>query len=429
MAASETALCKPEFYETKRIQLTSRILHIGSTVSKLSPFEYVQAGKRVYLPNHEALAGLLYQRGRLQEYIRRIEDQEDISSLLADTFGEHWLTAKDPNGEAIFPEHTISQKWTNQKITDLRPMIRNGMGHHYIPGSSIKGAIRTAIAYHLLKHADRYQVPRTQQISEIELKLRETMGTLRQQAKFADDKLFMDRLFTDFALSYQDKPVTSRKGPNTDLMRAVHITDPEPLLKHEVLNKKGQSLPINLPIVVEVIVSSHFLDGKVKYKASIFAEMVRNVHTQFTISLDSTMLSWFQDRQGMQIPFKTVDDILKICQEFAQDQWDEEHDYWQEVTNNLNAQDNNGQSLNLDLDAIREFYEPEKCLYNLRLGWASGMTGTTINMLLADELRAEIRDTCGLKAPGFEAPKSRRVVAISSREIKFVPGWVKFKVL
>lgn len=141
------------------------------------------------------------------------------------------------------------------------------------------------------------------------------------------------------------------------------------------------------------------------------------------------MLSWFQDRQGMQIPFKTVDDILKICQEFAQDQWDEDHDYWQEVTNNPNAEDNNGQSINLDLDAIREFYEPEKCLYNLRLGWASGMTGTTINMLLADKLRAEIRDTCGLKAPGFEAPKSRRVVAISSREIKFVPGWVKFKVL
>ena len=428
-AAPETALCKPEFYENKRIQLTSPILHIGSAVSKLSPFEYVQSGKRVYLPNQEALAKTLYQRGRLQDYIRRIEDQEDISSLLVDTFGEHWQTAKDPNGEAIFPEHTISQKWTSQKITDLRPMIRNGMGQLYIPGSSIKGAIRTAIAYHLLKHAEQYQVPRTQQISEIERKLRETMGTLRQKAKFADDELFMNRLFTDFTLSYQDKPVSSRQGPNTDLMRSVHITDSEPLLKDEVLNKKGQAVPINLPIVVEVIVSSHFPDGKAKYRAPIFVEMVRNVNTQFTISLDTTMLSWFQNTQGMQIPFKTVDDILKICQEFAQDQWDEEHDYWQEVSNNPNAQDKNGQSINLDFEAIREFYEPERCLYGLRLGWASGMTGTTINLLLTNDLRAEIRDTCGLKAPGFEAPKSRRVVAASSREIKFVPGWVKFKVL
>ncbi|MBA3924045.1 MAG: type III-A CRISPR-associated RAMP protein Csm5, partial [Nostocaceae cyanobacterium] len=63
------------------------------------------------------------------------------------------------------------------------------------------------------------------------------------------------------------------------------------------------------------------------------------------------------------------------------------------------------------------------------LGWGSGMTGTTIGLCLDDEVRAEIRDTCGLKAPGFEAPKSRRTVMNPNGEIKFVPGWVKFKSL
>ncbi len=157
MAAPETALYKPEVYEIKRIQLTSPILHIGSAVSKLSPFEYVQTGKRVYLPNQEALAKTLYQRGWLQDYIRKIENREDITSLLEDAFGNSWQTAKDLNGERIFPQQTSSLKWTTQKITDLRSMIRNGMGQLYIPGSSIKGAIRTAIAYHLLKHKERYQ--------------------------------------------------------------------------------------------------------------------------------------------------------------------------------------------------------------------------------------------------------------------------------
>jgi CRISPR-associated protein Csm5 len=85
MLTPETSLCKPEVYESKRIQLTSPLLHIGSAVSKLSPFEYVQTAKRVYLPNQEALAKALHQRGRLQEYIRRIEDQEPITSLLEDT--------------------------------------------------------------------------------------------------------------------------------------------------------------------------------------------------------------------------------------------------------------------------------------------------------------------------------------------------------
>jgi CRISPR-associated protein Csm5 len=44
-------------------------------------------------------------------------------------------------------------------------------------------------------------------------------------------------------------------------------------------------------------------------------------------------------------------------------------------------------------------------------------------------LRQEIRDICGLKAPDFEAPKSRRTVLSPKGEIKFVPGWAKFKVL
>jgi CRISPR-associated protein Csm5 len=55
------------------------------------------------------------------------------------------------------------------------------------------------------------------------------------------------------------------------------------------------------------------------------------------------------------------------------------------------------------------------------------MPGTTVNLLLDDNLRADIRDTCGLKAPGFEAPKSRRTVIGSTGEIRYVPGWVKFK--
>lgn len=91
VSPAEKSLCKPEVYESKHIQLTSPILHIGSE-SQLSPFEYVQTSSLVYLPNQEALAKALHQRRRLQEYIRRIENREEITTLLADTFGERWQT-------------------------------------------------------------------------------------------------------------------------------------------------------------------------------------------------------------------------------------------------------------------------------------------------------------------------------------------------
>lgn len=426
VASQDLTLSRPEFYESRRIQLTSPLLHIGSAISQLNPFEYVQTAKKVYLPDREALAKGLQIRGRLNDYIRAIEEREEIADILKQAFGEDWQEATDPQGNPIFPEIFIDAKWTEQKITDLRPMIRNGFGQLYLPGSSIKGAIRTALAYHLLKHADSYHVPNSQRVSEIEKQLRQKLksGELKSKGKqkFLDDELLMNNLFSNFSLSYQDRAVKARTGPNTDFMRAIQVTDCQALVKG-TLNQKGKAIAFNVPIAAEVIVSSHFEDERAKYRASIYAEMVRNVRTEFTLSLDTQMLSWFRHQQGMQLPFQSLDDVLKICHEFAQEQWDGEYDYWQAVKNNRH------QGKNLDFSAIREFYEKETCPYSLRVGWASGMNGTTIDWLLNDQLRADIRDTCGIAAPNFEAPKSRRTVLDPKGEIKYVPGWVKFKPL
>lgn len=421
---SDIALSKPNVYETRQIQLTSPLLHIGSAVSRLNPFEYVQTDQRVYLPKQDVLARVLKEQGRLNDYIDRVNWRDDITPLLELAFGEDWRQAQSEDGEPIFPRSMSSLKWVNGKVTDLRPMIRNGMGNLYIPGTSIKGAIRTAIAYYMLKYSDRYHVPREQQVSEIERKLRQSMGNLKQKAKFADDDLFMNRLFSSFDLVHQGKAVPVREGPNTDFMRAVQVTDSTSLIEEKFTTKQGKQGFINLPVVPEVIVSSHFPDGKAKYRASIYAEMVRSVKAEFSISLDTEMLSWFQGDRGLTIPFRSVADILNICQEFAQDQWDYEHDYWNNLKDNSNAQ-----GKNLDFNSIREFYEAENCPFDLRIGWASGMMGTTVGLLMDDALRAEIRDACGIRAPGFEAPKSRRTVMTKSDEIKFVPGWVKFKIL
>jgi CRISPR-associated protein Csm5 len=422
------ALKKPEVYESKKIQLTSPILHIGSSVSRLNPFEYVQTSKKVYLPNQEALAKALNKKGGsyLNDYIQAISDRQDISNLLKEAFGEQWWNATDANGELIFPKNAISQKLTEERITDyLRPMIRNGMGQLYIPGSSIKGAIRTAIAYYLLKHGDRYNVPKNQKLSEIEKKLRSRLGELgnKHKQKFADDDLFMDTLFSEYELIHQGKKYNG-SSQNTDFLRVLSVSDCEPLIEGKITTKKGQSIPINLPVVAEVIVSSRFPDYLAKYRASLYVEMVRNVQTRFTLKLDTEMLSWFQHKQGMKLPFQNLDELLKICQEFSQEQWDYEHDYWNDIINNPRAA-----GRNLDFNHIRQFYEPEECPFSTRLGWGSGMMGTTIGLLIDDEIREEIRNICGLKAPGFEAPKSKRTVVSTNGEIKFTPGWVKLKVL
>lgn len=431
MTSTSTALLKPELLQVGKFQLTSPIVHIGSEVSKLNPFEYVATSNRVYFPDQNALAQALQKVGKLTEFIRCIEQRDNITTLLKNTFGEDWLKIKTIEDNPVFPEHKSSQRWTQEKITDLRPMIRNGFGQLYIPGSSIKGAIRTAIAYHLLKYAKTCNVPTEKRVSSIEAQLRQNLGDLKYRAKFIDDSLFMDELFTNYGLTYQGRQVLvqERPNPNTDIMRAIHVTDTAPIQEIKKKNSKGQPIIFNQSVVAEVLVTSHFSDDKAKYRASIYAEMVRNAQVQFEIVLDPEMLSWFKHRQGMKLPFQSLEDLLKICREFAQDQWDGEHDYWQNVEDNARAKDTSGQAIDLDYEKIRKFYQPERCPYTLRLGWGSGMTGTTVGSLLSDELRSQIRDTCGIAAPNFESPKSRRTVTNSDREIQLVPGWVKFNPL
>ncbi|MFW6296042.1 MAG: type III-A CRISPR-associated RAMP protein Csm5 [Halothece sp.] len=412
---------KPNTYESKIIRLTSPILHIGSSVSQLNPFEYINAGDKVYLPNQEVLARALYSRGKLQDYIYAIENKENIIGLLEDTFND-WKQATDPDGNPIFPSNQINRKWTEKPITQLRPMIRNGWGNFYIPGSSIKGAIRTAIAHHLLKHYEQYQV--IQSPSNIEERLREKLNNRelksKRNQKFADDKLFMNELFSDFSLYHKNQLVLSKTGSNTDFMRAVKVSDSKPLIEKKVKLKNGKIVKRNIPVVSEVIVSSYFEDYKAKYRSSIFAEMVYKISTDFTLTIDTEMLSWFNHNNHMKLPFHTIDELINICREFSQDQWQLETEYWQDIGNNSH----HGENLDFDL-LWEEYYGKPNCHYQLRLGWGSGMLGTTVNSLFSPEMREDIRDECGIAAPNFPAPKSRRTIKDRNQEISYVPGWVK----
>jgi CRISPR-associated protein Csm5 len=411
--------------EVQTIQLTSPLLRIGGAVQSLNPFEYVQSSNRVYIPHADLLARELYQRGKLNEYIDRINRREEIEPLLKTVFGDDWANLKSSDGRSIFPIQL--QKWTNDCIRDLRPMIRNSMGQLYIPGSSIKGAIRTAITYYLVKHGHECKIstPVAQQPSELENKIRERMQehdfkkNKKKQIEL-DDQILINPLFTDYRLTYENRQIEVERGANTDFMRSIKISDSTPLFP-QTTDKTRQD---NVGIAAAVTVSSHLEDNKAKRRATIHAEMVRNANATFTIRLDREFLSWFEHQQGMKLPFNSIADVINICQEFAQDIWDEERSYWNSINNN--TRDNH----QLDFDNLRILYKQETCPYKLRLGWGIGMTGTTIALALSEKIRQEIRDACGLAAPGFNAPKSRRTVSNSNNaKTKYALGWTKLELI
>ena len=270
MSNSETAVVsyqnyKKDNYESKTIQISSPMLHIGSEVSRLNPYEYVQTSSRVYLPHQEALSKALYQQGRkfIDEYIEAIENRHSVDSLLKRALGEDWIEAKSPEGIPIFPH--IRPKWMQeegQRITELRPMIKNGLGELYIPGSSIKGAIKTAIAYHLLRHADKYQVPKTHRVSAIEQKLRDKLeknNITNRNKSYLDDDLLIDKLFSNYSLRYQGKNIPTKTLQNTDFLRAIKVSDSQSLIRKKVtLKRSGKQVWRNVPAVAETIIFQSF---------------------------------------------------------------------------------------------------------------------------------------------------------------------------
>jgi len=53
------------------------------------------------------------------------------------------------------------------------------------------------------------------------------------------------------------------------------------------------------------------------------------------------------------------------------------------------------------------------------------MLGTTINSLFSEKIKQDVRDECGIAAPDYPAPKSRRTIRNFKQEMCYPPGWVK----
>jgi CRISPR-associated protein Csm5 len=441
-------------YNSRRVRLTSPLIHVGiGAAGALNIFEYIQENGEIYFPNQTALAEALHNpeksqkpqalqrkintktsnRGYLQEYerlsqeyIRVIETKEfnqignilkQLKQLYNKAFGSGWLDDRE-----IFPVTGISEKCVNQLIKkDIAPMIRNGFGEIYIPGSSIKGAIRTAIAYYLLKH----QAPT--RVSEIEQKIRElsrkqllsdkkTALDDEQMLKIANDKKISmnSYLFSNFRINFENRRFGEPNTPNTDFMRAIKVADSEPLLT-------DFDDDVNLPVIAEVMSSSfkETHDRRIaESRATNYLEIIWNLQTEFTICIDTEMLDRFQHEQSIQLPsqLKTVEGIIKICHEFAHDQWEYEQKYWNSITDNQQR---------LDFSSIRDFYSSPSN-HNLRLGWGSGMIGTTVGLHFQEQTRSAIRNACGKPTSSSEAPKSRRTAVIPDRDnqLKKPLGWV-----
>lgn len=119
-------------------------LHIGGASEKHAQkgLDYIQHGNQIFMVDEKKLLLALIEKGKLDEYSYEIaENATDIQSLLA-------KYKINPAAIAVG-----GQSIRADRVTDdlLRTFVKNGFGKEYVPGSSMKGAVRSAMFHHFSK--------------------------------------------------------------------------------------------------------------------------------------------------------------------------------------------------------------------------------------------------------------------------------------
>ena len=367
--------------------------------------------------------------------------------------------------------------------------MQSGLGQHFIPGSSIKGAIKTAVLYNNVK----------QQIDAESLNLNDHVEKkikAYQAIKEDTDRENFKRRFTEELLqkafqSQHPREYPKNKdrspqdpGPFTDIFKAIKIKDAmiekDQSLFAKVItspNQQGAGLEtldgkqfrlsldkifenvkslkrnewiqinsfeerdgelitatftkINRPPIMPFLQSETIriftLDQGNKVGT---AAVIRDIEclqgeTTIEISIDHEILKSFKrsyDKAGVALPFCDLKSLIKLCQDFAHRQWQKERDLLSTYT-----------SGSINLDKINAFYQDDTSekRATLRVGWGTGMLGTTVSLLLNETTRVKLRHRVisdGKHKDTTLAPRSRRFVLEHDQPV-YPLGWIELNLL
>ncbi len=164
-------------------------VHIGNGKRLRKGLDFFVSGKNINVINIHKLMGLVMDKG--QEALR------GLSSAIEENRVQEWLSR---NGIRIEDVTRHFYTVTHNTLWEIHSYIRSGLGHPIIPGSSIKGAFRTALVYFFTKSEK----------GVIKKEISKILEGGRLNLKFADSKI--------------SKGIFGR-DPNHNLMRSLLVGD------------------------------------------------------------------------------------------------------------------------------------------------------------------------------------------------------------
>ena len=350
-------------------------LHIGNG-RELSPIEYL-VDKKFYRINMDSLFK---------------EKEFDIDGFVEDIklglFSiENYKELAKKNKEYVIDISNSAEK--NIKGKNVKEFIKSG-GRVYVPGSSIKGAIRTAVMWYVLKNNAELYGKMEEYIDEI------VSGKIKKNKKEVDDEI--------------EKNVFG-EDPKYDLFKAIQISD-------------GNILPVDKLRVDEVKILSTNFSGYTWKNFFTFIEAMK-IGTKFGIDIkidefftkeDISRELGFDDKIGY------LKKIEEICRDYSKELIDYELNFFKKY------------NVRGELNEIIKFYEElkKKDGVLLRLSWGAGWHSMTAGRVLQEEMLEELRKIYEMgkrRNPPWYVnpfPKTRRIIFEDDKP-KYPLGWIKLE--
>lgn len=364
-----------KLHKTFRLTITTLTpLHIGTGNHLLRDFDYVTRDGKTWVVNEEALADLL------------IDYEDDLAKMAAGRPVSELLRPSDYQADSPLFRYVLPGEPRSEKPGSvLQEQIKDPWDRPYIPGSSLKGALRTALFY------AGYE----------QRKLQFKVSDLGNSAKFAAQTLERNVFANN---------VSPGKAPNHDLLRALQISDsvPDDQKRLQIVNitvsKNGQSS--GSPIELEAI------------PPSITFEM--------TLTLDGYLLN---DQTRRNVGYE--DDQLKWMRRISQ-----VINYWTQQRLATEMALKRYFNWSEGFQRVIQYYEQDqlqKDEFILQLGWGGGWDSKTLGKHLTDnqpEFARLVNDSGfemlrkGKFAEGDMYPKTRRAVVTPKMRPVSLLGWI-----
>ncbi len=424
----------------------------------------------LYILDSERFSRKLDDADLLEKYIEAVERWMQLSDAKKSKQSNPCFNFIDNNRKSLYSDKDIITFVKELSITELNApssthFIQNGAGYAYIPGSSIKGAIRTAIIYAILQE----HIKQTG-IDYLNDYLKEKLNSIHDypeseaqgQAlrKILDNDLLNDVL-AEFELTEKvnegntidrAKPKT---GSITNLMRAIIVSDSAPILMkrdtfkleeiHLVMLENQNSQGIrklkrnSLPVAKDT-------DKEKKRKQCLQAD--QNTAIKFKLTIDHEILRSFDfNTHNFPIVFQDIDELTKIITNFYREVWKKEQEYFLKTIGLPEGANSDEEKMIFN---VKEFHDNKSETYpnlqpNINIGLGAGILCKTLFIAILPKHQIKIRnlqmtkdqidnqkrkcDTRGNPVDWINkiAPNSRHVVFRGDRNSFRPLGWANLQ--